>query len=104
MKVLAFTLLGRDDQRYYPTHGAPIADPKPFVEAVKAHRQKRDAELVAALTEAPQSPKDIAEKVYTDIDKALLPAASLNVMAHLAMHLKAARIQKNSDGFYITPK
>ncbi len=98
------TLLRREDQRYYPTHGAPIDDPKPFVEAVKAHRQKRDAEIVAALTKAPQSPKDIAEKVYTDIDKALLPAASLNVMAHLAMHLKAERIQKNSDGFYITPK
>ena len=34
-------LLARDETTYWPTHGAPITDPKRHVAAFIAHRQER---------------------------------------------------------------
>src|SRR6185503_17179509 len=42
-------LLGRDDAIYWPTHGGPIRDPKPFVKAYLAHRKEREEQILAAL-------------------------------------------------------
>src|SRR5580704_11671439 len=36
-------LLARDDETLYPTHGAPVRDPKPFVQAYIGHRLEREA-------------------------------------------------------------
>ncbi|MEM9422159.1 MAG: MBL fold metallo-hydrolase [Pseudomonadota bacterium] len=92
-------LLARDDDRYYPTHGAPIDKPRPFVEAVKQHRLKRDASILRALTDTPQSIADITMSVYIDIDKKLLPAAALNVMAHLDMHVRTGDVRRDGDAY-----
>ena len=79
-------LAGRDDRTYYPTHGAPITDPGPFVAAVRAHREARDAAILASLADGPLTPDQIVERVYAGLDPGLRFAAALNVTAHLAMH------------------
>lgn len=86
-------LLDRQDALYYPTHGAPITEPLPFVEAVKAHRDTRDAAILGALSTSPQTPLEIAEKVYTDIPPAMLFAAALNVTAHLERHVRRGTVR-----------
>lgn len=79
-------LSARADRTYYPTHGAPITDPTPFVAAVRAHRLARDAAILASLADGPLTAGEIVERVYVGLDPSLRPAAALNVMAHLAMH------------------
>ena len=76
-------LLARDDEIYFPTHGAPIANPKRFVRAVKTHRLMRDAQIVNQLKKGRTSIKDITTAMYADVDKRLHGAAAMNVLAHL---------------------
>lgn len=76
-------LLARDDRIYYPTHGAPITQPRRFVRAVRAHRLMRDRQILGELKKGRTRIKEIAAAIYADIDRRLLPAAALNVYAHL---------------------
>ena len=76
-------LLARDDEIYYPTHGAPIENPKRFVRAVKTHRLMRDAQIVDQLKKGRATIKEITAAMYADVDKRLHGAAALNVYAHL---------------------
>jgi glyoxylase-like metal-dependent hydrolase (beta-lactamase superfamily II) len=76
-------LLARDDKIYFPTHGAPISNPKRFVRAVKTHRLMRDAQILDQLKKGRTRIKDITAAMYADVDKRLHGAAALNVLAHL---------------------
>lgn len=76
-------LLKREDARYFPTHGAPIDRPRPFVRAIKTHRLMRDAQILQELRQGRSSIREIVAAVYADIDRRLHGAAALNVQAHL---------------------
>ena len=92
-------LSARGDRIYYPTHGAPITAPAPFVEAIREHRLQRDAAILSSLDEGPLTAGGIVERVYIGLDPSLRPAAALNVAAHLAMH-EATGTVRRSDGAY----
>nr|WP_281373806.1 hypothetical protein [Parvularcula dongshanensis] len=93
-------MIGRDDRLYYPTHGAPIRSPLPFVRAVKAHRLARDEAILAALAQGGATPDAIVAAVYEGLDPALRTAAALNVTAHLLMHLADGRVAAAGLGRY----
>jgi len=85
-------LLARDDARYYPTHGAPIDKPRPFVRAVKTHRLMRDGQILEQLRQGRTGIREIVAAVYADIDKRLHGAAALNVQAHLIRLVKTGAV------------
>ena len=76
-------LLARDDEIYWPTHGAPITDPKPFVEAFIAHRRDRERQIADCLGRGVGAIPQMVEAMYPDIDRGLHPAAARSVLAHL---------------------
>lgn len=76
-------LLARDDEIYYPTHGAPIRDPKALVRALIAHRRERDAQIAACLDKGIAKIPEMVAEMYKDVDKKLHGAAGLSVYAHL---------------------
>ena len=69
--------------RYYPGHGAPIADGLARTQALRAHRLGREMSIRAAVAQGATTLDAITETVYTDVPAALLPAAARNVLAHL---------------------
>lgn len=70
-------------RRFHPGHGAPIETPIARLEALIAHRRSREASILAVLSQRDASAATIAELVYHDVARALLPAATRNVLAHL---------------------
>ena len=71
-------------QTYHPGHGAPIEDPVARVTSLKAHRKSREEQILAALERhGPAAASTLAARIYVDVDPALLPAATRNVLAHL---------------------
>lgn len=76
-------LAERDDRVFYPGHGAPVEAPQARVHELIAHRRMREAQILQALATAPGTAADLATRIYTDVDPALLPAAARNVLAHL---------------------
>ncbi len=77
------TLLARDDRIFYPTHGAPIENPRAFVRAVRAHRRIRDGQILEQIKAGRTRIKDMVPAMYADVDRRLHGAAALNVLAHL---------------------
>ena len=83
-------LLARDDRIYYPTHGTPIVDPKPFVRSLIHHREEREAEIMACLADGITRISDMVAHMYRDVPPYLHPAAARSVLAHL-IHMTEAR-------------
>jgi glyoxylase-like metal-dependent hydrolase (beta-lactamase superfamily II) len=76
-------LLGRDDTLYRPTHGPAIEDPKPLVRAYMAHREEREAAILARLAVGDERVEEIVRAVYVGLDPRLFTAAGRSVLAHL---------------------
>lgn len=68
---------------FYPGHGAPVADPAGRLDWLIAHREAREAAILAGLAKAPAAAPALAAAIYTGTPAALLPAAERNVFAHL---------------------
>jgi len=68
---------------FYPGHGAPVTAPADRLDWLVAHRMGREAAILTALDDGPQTAEMLARTIYTDTAEALLPAAARNVLAHL---------------------
>lgn len=66
-----------------PGHGEAVADPVLRLAELTQHRHDREAAIVAALSDGPQTARQLANRIYTDTPAALLPAATRNILAHL---------------------
>lgn len=83
-------LLTRGETTYYPGHGGPIEDPKPFVEAFIAHRDEREKQILECLERDLHTIPAMVEVMYANVAKELHRAAGRSVLSHLLhMHEKA---------------
>jgi glyoxylase-like metal-dependent hydrolase (beta-lactamase superfamily II) len=76
-------LQARGDKTLYPTHGAPITDPAPFLAAYREHRLDRERQVLAAIADGLATIPQMVARMYADVDKRLHPAAARSVLAHL---------------------
>lgn len=67
----------------WPTHGGPVTDPLPFLQALKAHRLGRDEQVLEALANRPSSAFEMVPALYAGVDERLWPAAAQSLLAHL---------------------
>ncbi|MBX9801441.1 MAG: MBL fold metallo-hydrolase [Caulobacteraceae bacterium] len=77
----------------WPTHGAPITDPGPFLEAYRTHRLGREAQVLARLAAGDPRIADMVPVLYATVDARLWPAASLSVWAQLIALERAGRVR-----------
>lgn len=73
----------RDFATLWPTHGPPVRDVRPFLEAFIEHRLEREAQIVEQLAAGRRLIKDMVAVIYADVDKRLHPAACHSVLAHM---------------------
>ena len=76
-------LLGRDEITYYPTHGAPVENPRRLVRGILTHRRQREQQILALLGQGAHPVGALVERMYAGLDPRLKPAAALSVEAHL---------------------
>jgi glyoxylase-like metal-dependent hydrolase (beta-lactamase superfamily II) len=76
-------VLARDDGLYLPGHGGPVANPAPFVRALKTHRKMREGAILERIKAGDQTIPDMVRAIYRDTDPRLYGAAGLSVLAHL---------------------
>lgn len=76
-------LLERDETVYWPTHGAPVRDPKAHVAALIEHRAEREAQILACLREGIDTIPAMVRRLYREVDPRLHGAAGRSVLAHL---------------------
>jgi glyoxylase-like metal-dependent hydrolase (beta-lactamase superfamily II) len=91
-------LLARDDRVLYPTHGAPIREPAPFLKAYIEHRLEREAQILACIRDGLSTIPEMVARMYADVDKRLHPAASRSVLAHLIQLESEGRVRVEGTG------
>jgi gamma-glutamyl:cysteine ligase YbdK (ATP-grasp superfamily) len=62
-----------------------------------AHRLRREAEILAAISSGARDAGEIVEIVYRDVDPALHPLARQSVLAHLQKLRREGRLDQDSD-------
>jgi glyoxylase-like metal-dependent hydrolase (beta-lactamase superfamily II) len=92
-------LLARDDAVLYPTHGGPVRDPKPFIQAYIDHRLEREAQIVACLRDRLATIPEMVARMYADVDKRLHPAAARSVLAHLIQLEQEGRVARDGASY-----
>ena len=80
MRSLALVRAGNFDT-IWPTHGPPITDTAPFLDAYAAHRRERVDQILNALQAGPSRIRDLVPVLYADVDKGLHGAASRSMLA-----------------------
>ena len=76
VKALDFDVL-------WPTHGPPVRDVAPFIDAYIAHRRAREAQVLKALGDGRTHITDMIPDLYVQVDKRLWPAAARSVLGHM---------------------
>lgn len=73
----------RNDATLWPTHGAPVTEPAPFLAAFLAHRLGREAQVLAAVRGGQTSIAAMVKVLYADVRKELHKPARRSVLSHL---------------------
>jgi glyoxylase-like metal-dependent hydrolase (beta-lactamase superfamily II) len=95
-------LLDRDDEIYWPTHGAPIRDPHPFVRALIAHREERTRQILDRLARGDDQIDAVVAVLYADVDPKLHPAAARSVLAHLVHLVRTGQVVADGEPLDLT--
>ena len=69
--------------RILPGHGPVIDNPAAVVDFYLEHRAERLDQVRAAVAAGAVTPREVVERVYSDVDEILWPAADLSVAAQL---------------------
>jgi glyoxylase-like metal-dependent hydrolase (beta-lactamase superfamily II) len=76
----------------WPTHGPPVRDVGPFLDAYIAHRRAREAAIVDQLAAGETRIPAIVKAIYRDVDARLHPAACHSVLAHMIHLIETGRV------------
>lgn len=85
-------LLDRQDAVYYPTHGPPITDPRPYVAQLIEHRLARERQILDLLPSAPRTVGELVEVMYVGVRPELHEPAARSVLAHLVKLVEEGRV------------
>jgi glyoxylase-like metal-dependent hydrolase (beta-lactamase superfamily II) len=78
-------LTKRDEETYFPAHGASIAQGRRLAGVFIMHRRWREQQIVTALREGCDTIGTIVPRIYQHLTMDLVVAASYSVLAHLEM-------------------
>ena len=88
----------------WPTHGPPVRDVGPFIDAYIAHRRAREAQVEKAVRDGYARIRDMVPVLYADVDPRLHPAAARSVFGHMIDLVRQGRLvtegEPSIDGEY----
>ncbi|MEQ1607503.1 MAG: MBL fold metallo-hydrolase [Hyphomonadaceae bacterium] len=75
----------------WPTHGPPVTDVAPFIDAYASHRRAREAAIIERMRAGDTLIPDMVKVIYKDVDRRLHPAAAHSVLAHVIQLVEEGR-------------
>jgi glyoxylase-like metal-dependent hydrolase (beta-lactamase superfamily II) len=80
----------------WPTHGPPVTNVPPFLDAYIAHRKAREQMILDRLKAGETLIPEMVKVIYKDVDKRLHPAACHSVLAHIIHLVETGKVK--ADG------
>lgn len=90
-------LLDRDDETYWPTHGAPVTEPKTLVRAFIAHRREREEQILERLEAGDRRIDAMVPTMYVGTPEFMYPAAARSVFAAMAYLVQRGDVVCDGD-------
>ena len=87
----------RNFQTIWPTHGPPVLDTTPFIDAYIAHRKAREQAILDRIEAGDSKIPDMVSVIYKDVDRRLHPAAYHSVLSHLIHLVQTGRVKSNTE-------
>ncbi len=82
-------------ERIYGGHGEVVTDPAAKLREYIGHRRMRERELLAALSQRPQTIPDLVENIYAQTARILWPAAARQMLAYLLALEQEGRVRSS---------
>jgi glyoxylase-like metal-dependent hydrolase (beta-lactamase superfamily II) len=82
----------RNFQTLWPTHGPPITEVAPFIDAYIAHRHDRERQILDMLSGGEKTIAEMVPAAYAAVDQRLWPAAARSMHAAVIALVKAGRV------------
>lgn len=80
-----------------PTHGAPVVDVPPFIDAFVAHRLAREAQVLDAVRDGVSLVPDMVRRLYVGVNEKLYKAAGRSVLSHLIKLADDGMVRHDGD-------
>jgi glyoxylase-like metal-dependent hydrolase (beta-lactamase superfamily II) len=80
-----------------PGHGQPVAKPLAFMRGLLAHRQQREASILARLAAGDSTTAEIVAATYHGLDPRLVIPAQLSVFAQLEALIAERRVEADGE-------
>jgi len=77
----------------WPTHGPPITDPAPFIEAYIEHRRERERQILARVAAGDGRIEAMVPAIYAAVDPRLRAAAAHSVLAQMIELVRSGRVR-----------
>ena len=87
------TLLERDDEVYWPTHGPAVTEPKRHVRAFIAHRRDREEQIRRQLANGVAHIAEMVPAMYANVPKQLHGAAARSVWAAVLLLVERGEVE-----------
>ena len=81
----------------WPTHGPPITDVAPFIDAYIAHRRDRERQILDRLAAGDRTIAQMVPNAYAAVDQRLWPAAARSMHAAVIALVKAGTVKTNGE-------
>lgn len=91
-------VMARNDASLWPTHGAPVTSPRPFLEAFLEHRLEREAQVLAAVRSGRSDIEGMVKQMYADVREELHKAAGRSVLSHLIKLVDEGKVTAEGTG------
>ena len=88
----------------YGGHGPEMHDARAKIDEYIVHRERREAEILAALAAGPATIPALVETIYRDIDRRLWPAAARQILAYLIALEREGRVTATARDDELTPE
>src|SRR5690606_4606814 len=97
-------LLALEPRVIYPAHGPAIHDAGKKIREYIAHRELREAQIVALMREGLSDVAQMVKRMYADVPEFLHAAAGTSVRSHLRKLEREGRARRDGDDWsLLTP-
>lgn len=87
----------RDFTTLWPTHGPPVTEVTPFIQAYIDHRREREAQVLGALAQGHGRIKEMVPVLYAAVDPRLHPAAARSVLGHMIDLVRRGKVVTDGE-------
>ncbi|WP_304187279.1 MBL fold metallo-hydrolase [Phenylobacterium aquaticum] len=87
----------REFTTLWPTHGPPVTEVTPFIQAYIDHRRAREAQVLGALAQGHGRIKEMVPVLYAEVDSRLHPAAARSVLGHMIDLVRRGKVATDGE-------